>query len=307
MITTQNIPQISIVITTYNRANYIAETIESIRKQTFTDWELLIMDNGSEDETKKIVESINDSRIQYYYYEPTTTGRLRNIAFSKAKGEYLSFMDSDDLWLEDKLERQMKLLQANSGIRFSFTNSYDFTGNKEIVAAYNPITEGILIKNIFNEFIDHKLKPTIQSFLFHKSCLDVAGRFYETRIFNDYRFIGNLVYHFDAAVIHEPLLLRRLHNTNSIDVYSDELADEYIEAMISFRDNNMLDKSRANNKLLIAYINGGNNYLNSRKWQQAITKYLLAWQACPFSIIPLKKIVKTILQYLRHKLFFENK
>lgn len=306
MTTQQYIPQISIVITTYNRAQYIAETIESIRQQTFANWELLIMDNGSTDRTADIIKVINDPRIQYYHHKPTTTGRLRNIAFDTAKGEYFALMDSDDLWLPDKLERQMALLKANPGLLFSFTNSYDFIGDRQIVAPYNPVTEGITIQNVFNDFIEHTVKPTIQSFLFHKTCINVCGRFYETRIFNDYRFIGNLVYYFDAGIIHKPLLLRRLHNANSVDVYSEELVAEYIEAIESFRDNEMLKSDVANNKILIARINSGNYYLNKQKWRDAYYHYAKAWVAMPANIIPLKKIMKTILRYLQYKLSPNN-
>src|ERR1044072_4448736 len=130
-------PLISIVMCTYNRAGFIAETIESIQAQTFINWELLVMDNGSTDDTEAVIQSMGDARISYHKYDPTTTGRLRNLAFDKAKGQYISLMDSDDLWLPEKLARQIELLNANPGIKFSFTNSRDFINDKEIVHSLN--------------------------------------------------------------------------------------------------------------------------------------------------------------------------
>jgi glycosyltransferase involved in cell wall biosynthesis len=257
------------------------------------------MDNGSTDNTTRIVEGFSDSRIAYYKYNPTTTGRLRNIGFDKAKGEWLALMDSDDLWLPTKLEKQMKLLTDNSNIWFSFTNSYDFKGDKQIVNTLNPQTSGETVENVFMACIKNEIRPPIQTFLFNKKCLEICGAFSETRIFNDYEFIGNLTHSFSAAIVHEPLLLRRLHNANSIDIYSDELAEEYVEAIQSFKSKYMLPAKIADNLVFVARINHGNIYLENKKWGRAITDYITAWRVKPLSIVPLKKIAKASLYYLK--------
>lgn len=288
-------PVISIVMCTYNRASYIAETIVSIHTQTYTDWELLIMDNGSTDNTDKVVAGFSDPRITYCKYDATTTGRLRNIGFENAKGEWLALMDSDDIWLPSKIEKQMNLLDRNKNVLFSFTNSFDFRDNREILNTLNSQTSGETIENVFLACMKNEIRPPIQTFLFHKKCLEVSGKFTETRIFNDYEFIGNLTYSFEAAIVHEPLLMRRLHNSNSIDVYSDELAEEYTEAITSFKRRGMLPASIANNLIFVAQINHGNICLEKRKRGKAIMDYWHAWMVIPFSIVPLKKIVKAIL------------
>jgi glycosyltransferase involved in cell wall biosynthesis len=201
---------------------------------------LLVLDDGSEDNTKEVVTKIIDPRIQYIQYDRIgITGILKNKGILLSKGDIIAFMDSDDLWLPTKLEKQMNLLSANQNIFFSFTNSYDFKGNKEIVNILNPQTSGEGIENVFMPCMKNEIRPPIQTFLFHKKCLEVCGGFSETRIFNDYEFIGNLIYCFDAAIVHEPLLLRRLHNTNSIDLYSDELAEEYVDAFYQY---NLLER-----------------------------------------------------------------
>lgn len=286
---------VSIVMCTYNRADFIQQTIESIQAQTFTNWELFIMDNGSTDHTKEIIDEIADERISYHRFDPTSTGRLRNIAFSKARGNYIALMDSDDLWLPEKLQKQIDLLKENPEIKFSFTNSRDFIGDLQIVHTLNQPTKGIVIQNAFLPMLRSELFPPIQTFLFDKECLDVCGGFRETRIFNDYEFIGKLCYHFDAAILHEPLLLRRLHQTNSINIYSDELAQEYMEAVRLFRKEKMIQASLANQLLYTTAINTGNVYLLQKQWRKAINIYLAGWQYKPFSMVPLKKLLKTIL------------
>ncbi len=286
---------VSIVMCTYNRADFIRQTIESIQDQTFTNWELLVMDNGSTDNTKEVIDEIADGRISYHRFDPTSTGRLRNIAFSKAWGNYIALMDSDDLWLPEKLQKQIDLLKENPEIKFSFTNSQDFIGDLQVVHTLNQPTTGTAIQNAFLPMLRSELFPPIQTFLFEKECLDVCGRFRETRIFNDYEFIGKLCYHFDAAILYEPLLLRRLHQTNSINIYSDELAQEYMEAVRLFRKEKMIQASLANQLLYTTAMNTGNVYLLQKQWQKAINIYLAGWQYKPFSMVPLKKLLKTIL------------
>ena len=96
--TNEQEPLVSIVMTTYNRSGYIAETIHSIQAQSYTNWELLIEDDGSEDNTAEVVMGINDPRIVYTAHTRTAvTGTLKNRALKKAKGVFIAFMDSDGL------------------------------------------------------------------------------------------------------------------------------------------------------------------------------------------------------------------
>ncbi|HEY5588734.1 MAG TPA: glycosyltransferase family 2 protein, partial [Candidatus Paceibacterota bacterium] len=94
-----NTPKISVIIPTYNRANLIRNTIMGVINQTFTDWELLVVDDGSTDNTKEIVDELikNDNRIKYFYQEASGgPSSPRNLGIEKATGEYVAFLDSDD-------------------------------------------------------------------------------------------------------------------------------------------------------------------------------------------------------------------
>lgn len=90
-------PFFSIIIPTYNRADIIGKTIESVRTQQFVDWELIIIDDGGADETKKVVDQFNDTKIKYFWKENGERGAARNYGVEKASGEYVFFLDSDDL------------------------------------------------------------------------------------------------------------------------------------------------------------------------------------------------------------------
>lgn len=109
----------------YNASKYIRLAINSVINQTYDDWELIIVDDGSIDATSEIVKEYLyiDERISYFYQENGKQGKARNFAISKAKGDYLAFLDADDLWLPKKLEEQLYEI-TNKNVDLVFSNSY---------------------------------------------------------------------------------------------------------------------------------------------------------------------------------------
>lgn len=111
---------VSIVTPTYNCGRYISETIESVLAQTYQNWEMLIVDDCSTDNTKEVVESFTDPRIHYFCLDRNSGAALaRNRALSIAKGRWIAFLDSDDLWRPEKLVRQIGFMVEN-GYSFSY-------------------------------------------------------------------------------------------------------------------------------------------------------------------------------------------
>lgn len=115
---------VSIITPAYNAAAYIAETIESVLAQTYTNWEMLIVNDCSKDNTPEIVESYaaKDKRIKLINLKQNSGAAVaRNTAIQNAKGRYIAFLDSDDLWKKEKLQKQIQFMQRN-GYAFTFTN-----------------------------------------------------------------------------------------------------------------------------------------------------------------------------------------
>jgi len=108
-----NQPYFSIIIPTYNRAGFIEKTVKSVLNQTYTNFELIVVDDGSTDNTKEIVTSINDKKIRYYWKENAERGAARNFGIKKAKGEYITFLDSDDLFYTNHLKEALKYITKN--------------------------------------------------------------------------------------------------------------------------------------------------------------------------------------------------
>ncbi len=124
-------PKISVIIPAYNAEKTIKKTIESVLNQTLSDFELIVINPNSSDSTSKIISQIQDSRLQVFNYPQGNVAINRNLGFSHANGEFISFLDADDLWAPDKLEAQYTALVENpqAAVVYSWTNCVDETGN----------------------------------------------------------------------------------------------------------------------------------------------------------------------------------
>ena len=115
--------KVSILMNGYNSEKYLREAIDSIYNQTFKDWEIIFIDNCSTDSTKEIVLSY-DEKIKYFKTDRNIPlGEARNFGLQKCKGEYLAFLDTDDIWLQDKLERQISLLDSNPDLQMCYSGA----------------------------------------------------------------------------------------------------------------------------------------------------------------------------------------
>lgn len=116
-----HIPLVSIIMPAYNSSKTLPDSIQSVLDQTFTDWELLVIDDCSPEPLKPIVDSFQDGRIQYIRLEKNSgVAQARNRGIQAARGRYIAFLDSDDLWLPEKLEKQLQFMQKN-GYAFTYT------------------------------------------------------------------------------------------------------------------------------------------------------------------------------------------
>lgn len=106
------VSEVSIIIPTYNRASSLKRTLISIINQTYTDYEVIIVSNGSTDNTKDIVDQFQDERLKYIFQKGSgSPASPRNTGIKSSKGDYIAFCDDDDLWLPEKLEKQIAFLK----------------------------------------------------------------------------------------------------------------------------------------------------------------------------------------------------
>ena len=123
---------ISIIMPTYNCGRYIEESIDSVLSQTYPHWQLIIVDDHSNDNTGSIIGKYSDKRIQYISNEKNVGAAIsRNRALQEAKGKYIAFLDSDDVWEPTKLEKQISFMKEN-GYAFSYTNYQEIDDNSKM-------------------------------------------------------------------------------------------------------------------------------------------------------------------------------
>ena len=107
---------VSVIIPAYNSANYLRNSLDSVVKQDYLDLEIIIVDDGSTDNTKELLEEYNDDRIKYFYKENGGLSSARNYGIERANGKYIAFLDADDIWEKDKVSRQVKYLEEHENI-----------------------------------------------------------------------------------------------------------------------------------------------------------------------------------------------
>jgi len=293
MFNTITSPKVSIIMPTYNRAAYIRETIASILDQTYQNWELIIVDDGSDDNTKEIVEEIDDNRIEFYKIERIgSPSKARDIGLEKANGELIAFMDSDDLWAQPKLEKQVIALQQYPGAGFSLTGGYNFKNPDEPLEYFYKQREGIRYENVFISCFKSEVAGFTQALMLRKECLAATDFFKKEKPLTE-ELILNLASHFKAIILYEPLFYRRLHDTNYSSLNWAKRHAEGLEMIRSFKSS--LPPEVFVDSLFKSYINFGEQYLQRRESRKAIGQFFNAWKNKPFSIIPLKKMAKAIL------------
>lgn len=113
--------KVSVIIPTYNRGYIVKQAIDSVLAQNFTDFEILVIDDGSTDNTKAVVQLIADERVSYFYKENGGVSSARNLGLSKASGQYIAFLDSDDIWPERFLEVMTERLNENADFGLAYT------------------------------------------------------------------------------------------------------------------------------------------------------------------------------------------
>lgn len=163
-------PQVSVIIPVYNGEKTIRETIESVFQQTFTDWELLVINDGSTDATLDILSQLEDPRIQIFSYPNARQAASRNRGLERATGAYIAFLDADDLWTTDKLELQFKALQAHPDAAFAYSwTDYIDEGSNFLHSGRHITTNGnVYGELIVNNFVENGSNPLIRREVFEK-------------------------------------------------------------------------------------------------------------------------------------------
>lgn len=208
-----SIPLVSVIIPACNAETFIQYTLESILAQTYQEFEVIVVDDGSHDRTVEIVESFidRDARIQLLSQSNLGVSAARNRAMQHAKGKYIAPIDADDFWLPEKLEKQVKCLEDSDhsvGLVYSWSIYVDRTGE---IIGYSPFgTFGKVEGNVFTFLVFYNFLDNGSTMMFRRSCLDRIGGFNcELKACEDWEFYLRLAEHYEFRIVPEYLIAYR--------------------------------------------------------------------------------------------------
>jgi glycosyltransferase involved in cell wall biosynthesis len=204
-------PTVSVIIPTFNRENFIAQAIHSVLRQTFDDHEVIVVDDESTDATKAEVAKFTDRRVRYFYKIRGGVSSAMNFGIDVSRGELIARLDSDDLFLPEKLYRQVKAFNRQQDVGLVYTRALVVDEQLNPIRLHPIKSEA---PNFSVESLRHALLPPSQSIMFKKECLERVGRFDETlQIAEDWDFCIRMAKAYEFSSLSEPLVLIRRHPT----------------------------------------------------------------------------------------------
>ena len=221
-----NEPLVSVIMNCYNGQKYLEESIESVLSQTYKNWELIFWDNQSADKSAEIFKLYKDKRLKYFLSkEHTTLYKARNLAIEKSSGDFIAFLDTDDLWHERKLEMQMGYFN-NGKVGLVFSNFWLLKKNSKTkkLATKRKLPRGYMYKEILKEYNVAILTAMIRKSYYFKLEKKFDERFSFVGDFDLFLRLSKICI-FES--IQKPLAFYRLHGKNLTTLNKEKETEEF--------------------------------------------------------------------------------
>ncbi|MCS7208241.1 MAG: glycosyltransferase [Fimbriimonadales bacterium] len=221
-------PKVSVLIPSYNHARFLPATLESVFQQTFSDYEVVVVDDGSVDDSVAILQSYGE-RVRLYVQQNRGTYSTLNRCVAESRGEYLAILNSDDLWMPTKLEKQVALLEANPQLGLVHTGGHFIDAAGQVLPG-NPLGfewPRTPTGNIIEALVRCN-KIIASSVLIRRECFERLGGFREDLYGSgDWEMWFRVALEYDIGYIDEPLTMYRVHGANAsfqhMRVYEDDV------------------------------------------------------------------------------------
>jgi len=287
-----NNPLVSIIMPAYNAEKFISKSIESVLQQTYQNWELLVVNDGSKDNTSSVVSSFHDARIKLIEQVNGGVSKARNTGITNSTGEFIAFLDSDDLWLKDKLEIQVKYLMKNQNIVLSYGDYLSFIEDRKIIE--NKQLYPFKIKDLKKRLLVFNFIATL-TVMVKSDVLKATGGF-DTELFGpeDWDLWIKISQKGSIGYIKENLAMYREHEGGISKNKKRQLNEEYkvINRHILQSNNEILKKYA----LWFYNLKLANFYFSQKKLKKFFNTYFKMIRLIPFKLenfsYPLKRIFK---------------
>ena len=241
--------KISIVTASYNYAHFINETIQSVIAQTYSNWELIVVDDGSKDNSVDVIQEFcrKDGRIKLFQHENGVNKGLKEtvlFGIEQATGDYVAFLESDDIWVENYLEEKVKIAKEFPQAKVIF-NDVELFGDEVVIEEYDKYFElncKFLAKkkyptNLFNGFSFQNLVPTFSCVMVEINALKTADFNSSVQAFMDHWAWAHLAYDNDFYYIDKKLTKWRMHSSSYIEQSEQGNRKEFLPSLLkSFQE-----------------------------------------------------------------------
>jgi len=288
-------PKVSVILPTYNRARFLEEAIQSVLTQDFQDYEIIVLDDGSNDNTKEIIKSFKSKKIRYFFQNNKGRSRARNRAMELAQGQYLAFLDSDDVFLPGKLTKQVKCLDEHPEVGMVYASALTMDENgRKLNKKYRATSSGFIYKEVAFVF---PLTVILPAAMVRREVFDKVGKFdVKMDRFEDSDMWRRITQKYLVLAVREPLCQIRHHRGNLMERPSKLLRalDNYVSKV--FREDSQLSwfyKQKAASNLYRQYYQA---VRNSQQWRRmSFPFYLRAVVYWP--PLPITQLISQIILY----------
>ena len=293
-------PLISVIIPTHNNAEIIKETIESALNQTFKDFEIIVINDGSTDNTADVLRPyINSGKIIYLYQDYSGPTVARNRGIETSKGKYIAFLDSDDLFMPTKLEKQVNFLNENDDYAMAYTDAYEFSGTNIINKSKLATNDRNTMSGMIFEYLINGCFIFMSTVLVKRSVFEDVGYFDPNVGYtcNDWELWQRISKKYKIKFIDEILMGYRRHSgniTNNTDLLiSHQLS--FVKNVLSDPSLEVRYKERSNFIIGKIYSRSGWDYLMAGERKKAREAFLNYIKLNPLKVHGYKLMMKSFL------------
>jgi glycosyltransferase involved in cell wall biosynthesis len=293
--------KVGVVIAAYNAEKYIKETLLSVLNQTYADFEVVVVDDGSTDKTRLIVEEImekNLGKIRYFYQDNAGVSVARNKGLKESKREYIALNDSDDVWKPDLLETLVPVLEKNKDVGLVHADYTRMTESGDMLC--KPYRDPkYLSGSIFKHLFLRKAAISGNAVVFRHECLSKAGNYDEYLSFlgcEDRDFWLRIVKHYKVKYIDEQLAYYRMRE-QSLNHNWDKIINGRLYVINKHcpkGGRNFILRTQA---LTCVYKEYGDHFLFRKEFSKAKVQYIKAIFYSPFSLWSLINLFKAVIKY----------
>jgi glycosyltransferase involved in cell wall biosynthesis len=294
---TFSLPKVSVIIPAYNRAHLIGAAIESVLQQEFQDFEVVIIDDGSQDHTAEVVKQFSDERLRYFYQDHHGISAAMNAGLRQARGKYIARLDSDDLWLPHMLARLVPVLEARPEIGLVYSRAQAMDEQGHLLGEIRGLPEWFP-GDSFGSMLYGDVTCNI-SLLARTVCFERAGYFDETMVVNeDWDMYLRIARHYRFAFVDQVVACFRYHSgniTNTGAVQHLNSRAQVLDKIFSQPDLPAAALQLKRQAYFNVYTWVGTCWLSQKSYRQAARNFHRALYTCRYSPVALLKLTWGIL------------